>query len=160
MIGEQKRGRAHVLDSPTVWSECMWVRKKSRAEPARRRLQKSTAMGVCGITTPFMAAGSRSAAGSSWEQSLPQRPREEPRRGKRGARDPEGSGRPGRGVSYPRGPEEKGSDRAPGRPRVASRLAGAARRRAIPAPTRAREPAGDRRGASAQSARGGRRQAR
>lgn len=46
-----------MLDSPTVWSECMCDRKKSRAEPARRRLQKSTAMGVCGIRTPFMVAG-------------------------------------------------------------------------------------------------------
>lgn len=45
-----------MLDRPTVWSECMWVKKKSRAEPARRRLQKSTATGVCGIKTPFMVA--------------------------------------------------------------------------------------------------------
>lgn len=38
----------------------MWVKKKSRAVPARRRLQKSTAMGVWGITTPFMMAELRS----------------------------------------------------------------------------------------------------
>lgn len=46
-----------MLDKPTVWSECMWDKKKSRAEPARRRLQKSTAMGVWGIRVPFMVAG-------------------------------------------------------------------------------------------------------
>lgn len=58
-----------MLESPTVWSECMWERKKSRAEAARRRLQKSTAMGVWGIWTPFMVARMESSMGSSWEQS-------------------------------------------------------------------------------------------
>lgn len=46
-----------MLDRPTVWSECMWDKKKSRAEPALRRLQKSTAMGVWGIRAPFMVVG-------------------------------------------------------------------------------------------------------
>lgn len=55
--GEQYSGRLQVLDSPTVWSECMCDRKNSRAPPARRTLQKSTAMGVPGITVPFMAPG-------------------------------------------------------------------------------------------------------
>lgn len=57
MSGEQYSGRLQVLDSPTVWSECMCDRKNSRAPPARRTLQKSTAMGVPGITVPFMAPG-------------------------------------------------------------------------------------------------------
>lgn len=93
-----------MLDSPTVWSECMCDRKKSRAEPARRRLQKSTAMGVCGIRTPFMVGGVAVAVGSAWEQpcgvSLLQQPREKSRRGERGARDPEGDSQPGRGISH------------------------------------------------------------
>lgn len=45
-----------MLESPTVWSECMCDRKKSRAPPALRTLQKSTAMGVPAITVPLMAA--------------------------------------------------------------------------------------------------------
>lgn len=52
-----------MLDRPTVWSECMWDRKKSRAAPARRRLQKSTAMGVWGIRTPFMVVRLESPVG-------------------------------------------------------------------------------------------------
>lgn len=55
MSGEQYSGRLHVLDSPTVWSECMWDRKKRRAPAALRKLQKSTAMGVPGSTVPLMA---------------------------------------------------------------------------------------------------------
>lgn len=55
MSGEQYSGRLQVLDSPTVWSECMWDRKKRRAPAAFRRLQKSTAMGVPGSTAPLMA---------------------------------------------------------------------------------------------------------
>lgn len=64
-MDEWGRGRAQVLVSPTVWSECMWDRKKSRAEAARRRLQKSTAMGVWGIWTPFMVAALEPPMGSS-----------------------------------------------------------------------------------------------
>lgn len=55
MSGEQYRGRFQVLESPTVWSECRCERKKRRAPPALRTLQKSTAMGVPGITVPLMA---------------------------------------------------------------------------------------------------------
>lgn len=54
MSGEQYSGRLQVLDSPTVWSECMWDRKKRRAPAAFRRLQKSTAMGVPASTIPLM----------------------------------------------------------------------------------------------------------
>lgn len=59
MSGEQYSGRHQVLVSPTVWSECMCDRKNRRALPAFRTLQKSTAMGVPGITVPFMAPAGR-----------------------------------------------------------------------------------------------------
>lgn len=59
MSGEQYSGRHQVLVSPTVWSECMCDRKNRRAPPAFRTLQKSTAMGVPGITVPFMAPAAR-----------------------------------------------------------------------------------------------------
>lgn len=39
-------GPARGPDRHTIWSECMWTKKKSHAVPARHRLKKSTAVGL------------------------------------------------------------------------------------------------------------------
>lgn len=95
MSGEQYSGRLQVLDSPTVWSECMCDRKKRRAPAAFRRLQKSTAMGVPGSTVPLMAGG---------DPALPSRRfwREAPRTRRGGAGAGPGSARGG-ATSHGRG---------------------------------------------------------
>lgn len=131
--GEQYSGRLQVLDSPTVWSECMCDRKNSRAPPARRTLQKSTAMGVPGITVPFMAPGRGERSDEGGTAAASRRIwRATPRTRGSGGERREGEGRRGacavgRGAERSRGPCDHA---VPGRRGGAARFA-----------TRAEQPA-------------------